>query len=314
MIRGDTTADEQFRNKGPTFLSHHQFLRTITVSFVDRPKTRKRLVFKMFVNNVVYIFFVVCLDLGMNLVTFVDAAAVLSTKNSILDKFNNLATLATIPSSCNDTCNAIEATISDCTTVQCVCTSPNEAALNTCVDCLEAVKPNQTVISQAQDVLNQYAALCDAGGISVPVQTASGFSGSVGLPLSTPSVGSVTQSTPAGTETGASASSFSTHISETLSTQTSILPQSTQTSVSLSTATSPGISQTGLQSTVFASSVSASSLSSLTSLASSVSPSGTSSTTASVSSASKAALDRGSFAMVGVSLVLGVLTSRLVVF
>ncbi|KAJ4493467.1 hypothetical protein C8J55DRAFT_498892 [Lentinula edodes] len=286
----------------------------------------------MFVNNVVYIFFVVCLDLGINLVTFVDAAAVLSTTNSILDKFNNLATLATIPSSCNDTCNAIEATISDCMTVQCVCTSSNEAALNTCVDCLEAVKPNQTVISQAQDILNQYAALCDAGGISVPVQTASGFSGSVGLPLSTPSVGSVTQSTPAGTETGtgnltsfesriyfahfkgASASSFSTHIPESLSTQTSILPQSTRTSVSLSTATSPGISQTGLQSTVFASSVSASSLSSLTSLASSVSASGTSSTTASVSSASKAALDQGYLAMVGVSLVLGVLTSRLVVF
>ncbi|GAW04597.1 hypothetical protein LENED_006402 [Lentinula edodes] len=205
----------------------------------------------MFVNNVVYIFFVVGLDLGINLVTFVDAAAVLSTTNSILDKFNNLATLATIPSSCNDTCNAIEATISDCMTVQCVCTSSNEAALNTCVDCLEAVKPNQTVISQAQDILNQYAALCDAGGISVPVQTASGFSGSVGLPLSTTSVGSVTQSTPAGTET----------------------------------ATSPGLSQTGLQSTVFASSVSASSLSSLTSLASSVSASGTSSTTASASSA-----------------------------
>ncbi|KAJ3853477.1 hypothetical protein EV368DRAFT_64060 [Lentinula lateritia] len=196
-----------------------------------------------------------------------DAAAVSSTTNSILDKFNNLATLATIPSSCNDTCNTIEATISDCTTVQCVCTSPNEAALNTCVDCLEAVKPNQTVISQAQDILNQYAALCDAGGISVPVQTASGFSGSVGLPLSTPSVGSVTQSTPAGTET----------------------------------ATSPGLSQTGLQSTVFASSVSASSLSSLTSLASSVSASGTSSTTASASSASKAALDQGSFALVGCS-------------
>ncbi|KAJ3874475.1 hypothetical protein F5051DRAFT_416660 [Lentinula edodes] len=234
----------------------------------------------MFVNNVVYIFFVVCLDLGINLVTFVDAAAVLSTTNSILDKFNNLATLATIPSSCNDTCNAIDVTISDCMTVQCVCTSSNEAALNTCVDCLEAVKPNQTVISQAQDILNQYAALCDAGGISVPVQTASGFSGSVGLPLSTTSVGSVTQSTPAGTET----------------------------------ATSPGLSQTGLQSTVFASSVSASSLSSLTSLASSVSASGTSSTTASASSASKAALNQWSFAMVGASLVLGVLISRLVMF
>ncbi|KAF8829717.1 hypothetical protein HHX47_DHR2000343 [Lentinula edodes] len=268
----------------------------------------------MFVNNVVYIFFVVCLDLGINLVTFVDAAAVLSTTNSILDKFNNLATLATIPSSCNDTCNAIEATISDCMTVQCVCTSSNEAALNTCVDCLEAVKPNQTVISQAQDILNQYAALCDAGGISVPVQTASGFSGSVGLPLSTTSVGSVTQSTPAGTETGASASSFSTHTSESISTPISTLPQSSRTSVSLSTATSPGLSQTGLQSTVFASSVSASSLSSLTSLASSVSVSGTSSTTASASSASKAALNQWSFAMVGASLVLGVLTSRLVMF
>ncbi|KAJ3885496.1 hypothetical protein GG344DRAFT_82653 [Lentinula edodes] len=274
---------------------------SVLLFFVDRPTTRNRSVIKMFVNNVVYIFSVVCLDLGINLVTFVDAAAVLSTTNSILDKFNNLATLATIPSSCNDTCNAIEATISDCMTVQCVCTSSNEAALNTCVDCLEAVKPNQTVISQAQDILNQYAALCDAGGISVPIQTASGFSGSVGLPLSTTSVGSVTQSTPAGTETGASASSFSTHIPESLSTQTSILPQSTRTSVSLSTATSPGISQTGLQSTVFASSVSASSLSSLTSLASSVSASGTSSTTASVSSASKAALDQGYLAMVGIS-------------
>ncbi|KAJ3730397.1 hypothetical protein C8R42DRAFT_6004 [Lentinula raphanica] len=110
---------------------------------------------------------------------------------------NNLATLATIPTSCNDTCNAIETTISDCLTVECVCTSSNGNALTTCVDCLEAVKPNQTVISQAQDILNQFAALCDAGGISVPVQTASGFSGSVGLPLSTASV-SVVQTTNTG--------------------------------------------------------------------------------------------------------------------
>ncbi|KAJ4490814.1 hypothetical protein J3R30DRAFT_139241 [Lentinula aciculospora] len=263
----------------------------------------------MFVNNAVFIFFAfACIHLGVNIGTFVDASVVLSTTNPIL---NNLATLATIPTSCNDTCNAIEATISDCTTVQCVCTSSNGASLTTCVDCLEAVKPNQTVIQQAQDILNQYAALCDAGGISVPVQTASGFSGSVGLSLSTTSVGSITQST----ETGASVSPLSTQISTgPLSTaQTSAFLQPTQTSAFAPTATSPGLSQSTITalSSVTASIVSASFSLSLTSAASSVTSSGSSSTTASSSSASKAAVEQVSFVMIGATVVLGGLVSRL---
>ncbi|KAJ3793488.1 hypothetical protein GGU11DRAFT_400276 [Lentinula aff. detonsa] len=253
----------------------------------------------------VYVFSVFCINLGVDFGTHVGAAVVLSATNPLL---NNLATLATIPTSCNDTCNAIEATISDCTTVQCVCTSSNGNSLTTCVDCLEAVKPNQTVIQQAQDILNQYAALCDDGGVSVPVQTASGFSGSVGLPLSTAS-DSASQSTNA--ESGTSASSPSAPTPPGLSsTQTSALLQSTQTSASTVTATSPGLLSSGLtqtlQSTVTASSI-------LASVASSVTSSGPSSTTIPSSSASKVTVDHRSFAVLGTSLVLGFFGSCLLV-
>ncbi|KAJ3994717.1 hypothetical protein F5050DRAFT_1772380 [Lentinula boryana] len=232
----------------------------------------------MLSKSAVYVFSVFCINLGVDFGTYVGAAVVLSATNPLL---NNLATLATIPTSCNDTCNAIEATISDCTTVQCVCTSSNGNSLTTCVDCLEAVKPNQTVIQQAQDILNQYAALCDEGGVSVPVQTASGFSGSVGLPLSTASDGA----------------SQSTNAESVTATSPGLL--------------SPGLTQT-LQSTVTASSILASSLS-LTSVASSVTSSGPSSTTIPSSSASKVTFDHRSFAVLGTSLVLGFIGSCLLV-
>ncbi|KAF5375989.1 hypothetical protein D9757_008829 [Collybiopsis confluens] len=111
----------------------------------------------------------------------IPGAANASTSVSVLD-FKNLAIFATIPPSCNNTCNAIEDTITDCPTTQCICASANGAALKTCVDCLESVKTNASIIEQAQEILEQYAELCDASGISVPVETASGFTGSVGLP------------------------------------------------------------------------------------------------------------------------------------
>ncbi|KAE9404209.1 hypothetical protein BT96DRAFT_1016429, partial [Gymnopus androsaceus JB14] len=165
------------------------------------------------------------LVVGTNFRASVNASAVLTATKPIL---NSLATLATIPTSCNDTCNAVEATISDCTTVECVCTSSNTASLDTCVNCLDAVEPNnQTNIAQAQDILGQYAALCDAGGISVPIQTASGFSGSVVLPT-----GSVSQIA----STGTASSPITTSVSSTAATSSALSTSSVASSVSSSAA------------------------------------------------------------------------------
>ncbi|KIK58579.1 hypothetical protein GYMLUDRAFT_74859 [Collybiopsis luxurians FD-317 M1] len=107
-----------------------------------------------------------------------------------LSAFRDLATFATIPTSCNNTCNDIQNTIGNCSTPECLCTSANEAALKSCVDCTAAVKPNQTVVNAAQNILEQFATLCDNSGISVPIETAAGFTGSVGLLTGTiPNVG-----------------------------------------------------------------------------------------------------------------------------
>ncbi|ESK84073.1 hypothetical protein Moror_11472 [Moniliophthora roreri MCA 2997] len=93
------------------------------------------------------------------------------------------STPTNIPQSCQGICNVIIDTINTCATFQCLCTPENSNNLTSCVDCISAIKPNETVIEEAQGILNQFGAICNnAGGIPIPTQTASGFSGVVGSP------------------------------------------------------------------------------------------------------------------------------------
>ncbi|KAF9259445.1 hypothetical protein L218DRAFT_1079867 [Marasmius fiardii PR-910] len=114
--------------------------------------------------------------------------------------------LATIPNECQTVCDGVVNSLTTtCATIQCVCNATATTNIHTCVDCLIAVKPgNQTVINQAQEILNQYALICNAGGVSVPFQTASGFTGTV--PTAPPPTAPPATRTGTSTGTGATIS------------------------------------------------------------------------------------------------------------
>ncbi|KAK1219542.1 hypothetical protein PQX77_017730 [Marasmius sp. AFHP31] len=108
--------------------------------------------------------------------------------DGIPEHIASLRVLATIPPSCQQTCDTVLAEFGRCATYQCFCAPVIATNVTTCVNCLSAVKPeNQTIINEAQGILNQYASVCNGGGISIPTQTASGFTGVVGSPALTQS-------------------------------------------------------------------------------------------------------------------------------
>ncbi|THU96810.1 hypothetical protein K435DRAFT_965789 [Dendrothele bispora CBS 962.96] len=85
-----------------------------------------------------------------------------------------------VPRGCLDTCTPIVNTIDLCPTLACLCTPQNEAMYRGCVDCIVARKPNETVIQQGQDSVNQFASICNQNGQTIATQTVSGFTGQVG--------------------------------------------------------------------------------------------------------------------------------------
>ncbi|KAK7030855.1 hypothetical protein VNI00_013963 [Paramarasmius palmivorus] len=154
-----------------------------------------------------------------------------------------------IPSSCRGVCNIIINTINTCATFQCLCTPGNSNNLTSCVDCIVAIKPNQTVIEEAQGILNQFGAICnDAGSIPIPTQTASGFSGVVGSPgMSTSGLSGVdgssslaTQSVTETVESSDTGSSTSVLGSQTTITSVSATESPSSTGSESSDATSAG--------------------------------------------------------------------------
>ncbi|TFK51365.1 hypothetical protein OE88DRAFT_1659330 [Heliocybe sulcata] len=127
------------------------------------------------------------------------------------------------PAQCQPTCSSSLGTIQSCTDVACMCTDSINQDLAACVDCIlgsDGTTPSASLISQAQQVLDQYEESCAEGGAPVATLTAtpsylSGSASTVNAPSVTRSGSSVTsasspQVTFVGTSTPSSGASTGT--------------------------------------------------------------------------------------------------------
>ncbi|KAJ7575650.1 hypothetical protein C8J56DRAFT_900954 [Mycena floridula] len=130
----------------------------------------------------------------------------------ILDAF--IASQGDFPPQCANSCDNVIQTSNSCGTFSCLCSSIRETNITSCINCIVAVRPTEAIIQQAQDILNQFAAVCKANNVSIETQTVSGFTPTASTPVSniltfTSSAETIASSVSSNSAFGASSSSGS---------------------------------------------------------------------------------------------------------
>ncbi|KAJ7626760.1 hypothetical protein B0H17DRAFT_1110501 [Mycena rosella] len=88
-----------------------------------------------------------------------------------------------IPSACQSSCNSIVDNANTCTTFQCLCTPKNDAAVQSCVNCVISLNHTGPVIIDGQDS-SIFASECNLNNVSVSSLSASGVATVTGITTS----------------------------------------------------------------------------------------------------------------------------------